>query len=125
MNFYCLFTILLLLNLSVVLASEISHDQRVHAQKLLDPSQNNTSKANSIEENANKIFLLDYMAYMNKLDEIKQSKEQILRAMNNFGKLSHQKEALVNNLNQSWAAIVTLKNQKPRIAYGIYHKLRF
>ncbi len=125
MSFYCFFTILLLLNLSVVLASEISHDQRVHAQKLLGPSQNSTSKANSIEENANKIFLLDYIAYMNKLDEIKQSKEQILKAMNNFGKLSHQKEALANNLNQSWAAIVTLKKQQPRIAYGIYHKLRF
>ena len=124
MNIFSLITVTLLLNLSIFAANEISPEQRwqAFARKLLN--QNNGPEATLNEKKANKIFLADYMVYMNKLEEIKQSKEKILRDMNNFGMLSHEKDVLYRTLNQSWTAIANYKKQE-RISHGLYQKWRF
>ena len=86
--------------------------------------QNNVQKATLNEDKANKMFLVDYMAYMNKLEEIKQSKEQILRDMNHFGMLSHEKDLLDKNLKYIWTVIENY-NKQERIIHDYYQKLRF
>ncbi len=119
-----LITIAVLLRSSLMSANQVSIKDKswqIYAKKIL---ANNVPAATVSEKQVNMMFLIDYIAYVNKLEDIRNTKMKISKSMNDLATLSNDRDLLNKNLSRSWTVIEGNMSKKV-LANDIFEKLRF